>query len=143
MHGAARPSAGGSVVIDASASSQFVSGLLLAGARFDDGVTVVHEGNPVPSEPHLQMTVETLRDCGVVVDDDSPTPGAWSPARSARSTSRSSPTCRTPDRSWLPRWCAGGRVTVADWPQCTTQAGDGLRDLLDQMGAEVAWTRRA
>src|SRR5699024_1920545 len=48
---------GGAVTIDASASSQFVSGLLLSGARFDAGVHVVHEGDPVPSLPHIDMTV--------------------------------------------------------------------------------------
>ena len=60
---------GGTVTIDASASSQFVSGLLLSAARFDEGVTVRHVGTAVPSLPHIEMTVETLRDAGVVVDD--------------------------------------------------------------------------
>ena len=64
-----RPVRGGSVTLDASASSQFVSALLLSGARFDEGVTVHHDGKPVPSLPHIEMTVETLRDAGVVVDD--------------------------------------------------------------------------
>jgi 3-phosphoshikimate 1-carboxyvinyltransferase len=30
-----------------------------------------------------------------------------------------------------------GEVTVPDWPRATTQAGDALRDILAQMGAEV------
>ena len=60
---------GGEVVIDASASSQFVSGLLLSGARYDKGVTVVHDGKPVPSLPHIDMTVDMLRTAGVDVDD--------------------------------------------------------------------------
>src|SRR3954453_5303547 len=63
---------GGVVTMDASASSQFISALLLAGARYDDGVTVHHDGKPVPSEPHILMTVETLRDAGAVVDDSEP-----------------------------------------------------------------------
>ena len=62
-------SLGGSVTIDASGSSQFISALLLAGPRFEAGVTVHHVGAPVPSGPHIAMTVEVLRDCGVVVDD--------------------------------------------------------------------------
>ena len=60
---------GGTVVIDASASSQFVSALLLAGARYDDGVDVRHVGKPVPSLPHIEMTVAMLRRHGVAVDD--------------------------------------------------------------------------
>src|ERR1700754_4704432 len=58
---------GGDVVIDASASSQFVSGLLLSGARYDKGVTVHHDGKPVPSLPHIDMTVGLLRSVGVDV----------------------------------------------------------------------------
>src|SRR3712207_3022529 len=60
---------GGEVVIDASASSQFVSGLLLSAARYDKGVTVVHDGAPVPSLPHIAMSVAMLREAGVDVDD--------------------------------------------------------------------------
>ena len=60
---------GGTVVIDASASSQFVSALLLAGARYEQGVDVRHDGKPVPSLPHIDMTVAMLREHGVEVDD--------------------------------------------------------------------------
>ena len=52
---------GGTVVIDASASSQFISALLLAGARYEHGVDVRHDGKPVPSLPHIEMTVAMLR----------------------------------------------------------------------------------
>ena len=55
--------------IDASASSQFVSGLLLSGAAFTDGLTIVHTGESVPSAPHIAMTVSMMRDAGVDVDD--------------------------------------------------------------------------
>ena len=61
--------AGGTVEIDASASSQFVSGLMLSGAAFTDGLTIVHTGESVPSAPHVAMTVSMLRDAGVDVDD--------------------------------------------------------------------------
>src|SRR6266702_3434339 len=59
--------AGGSVTLDASASSQFVSGLLLAAARFDSGAEIRHCGPPVPSAPHIEMTVRMLRAAGVPV----------------------------------------------------------------------------
>src|SRR6202020_151629 len=61
--------AGGAVDIDASASSQFVSGLLLAGPSFIDGLTVQHVGEALPSAPHIAMTVAMLRQAGVEVDD--------------------------------------------------------------------------
>ena len=68
---------GGPVEIDSSSSSQFVSALLLAGARFDKGLELRHTGpSAVPSLPHIAMTVATLRDRGVEVDDSAP--GQWS-----------------------------------------------------------------
>ena len=55
---------GGAVTVDASGSSQFVSGLLLSGARFEKGITVKHEGGPLPSLPHIEMTCAMLREAG-------------------------------------------------------------------------------
>ena len=62
--------AGGSVTIDASESSQFVSALLLAGCRYDAGVSVIHSGSALPSMPHIDMSVEVLRELGIRVDVD-------------------------------------------------------------------------
>ena len=85
------------MTIDASASSQFVSALLLAGARYDVGVDVRHVGKPVPSLPHIEMTVQMLRQHGVEVDDADANRWAVAPGpRRARWTTPSSPTCPTP-----------------------------------------------
>jgi 3-phosphoshikimate 1-carboxyvinyltransferase len=129
---------GGTVRIDASASSQFVSGLLLAGARYDKGVEVIHTGGGgVPSLPHIAMTVEVLRAAGVEVDDTAA--GAWrvepGPVRARNMTVE-------PDLSNAAPFLAaaaltGGRVRVPGWPSRTTQAGDALRGLLAAMGADV------
>lgn len=132
---------GGTVTLDASASSQFVSGLLLAGARYADGVTVLHHGKPVPSEPHIAMTVEVLRDCGVLVDDT--TRDVW---RVAPGPIAGLDVDVEPDLSNAAPFLAaalvtGGRVTVPGWPSRTTQAGDGVRDILDAMGADVTLDR--
>lgn len=127
---------GGEVHIDASASSQFVSGLLLAGARFDEGVTVVHVGGAVPSQPHIEMTVEMLRAAGVTVDVSF---NRWTvhpgPVR-ARDWSVE------PDLSNATPFLAaaavtGGEVRVRDWPVTTTQPGDQFRAVLSDMGATV------
>ena len=125
---------GGSVTIDASASSQFVSGLLLAGARYDKGVTVRHEGKPVPSLPHIEMTVAMLRERGVEVDDfDVDT---W---RVEAGPVRALDARIEPDLSNAAPFLAaalvvGGTVRVPGWPRSTTQAGDALRELLVSMG---------
>ncbi len=129
---------GGTAVLDASASSQFVSGLLLSGARYDRGVTVVNDGKPVPSEPHLAMTVETLRDCGVVVDDSTPSTWRVEPGPIGALDVQVEPDLSNAAPFLAAALVTGGRVRIPDWPERTTQAGDHMRDLLDQMGAEVS-----
>jgi 3-phosphoshikimate 1-carboxyvinyltransferase len=129
---------GGTVTIDASASSQFVSALLLAGARYEHGVDVRHVGKPVPSLPHIEMTVQMLRQHGVEVDDSDA--NRWAVA--------SGPVKAVdhdiePDLSNAAPFLAlgaatGGTVTVRDWPGSTTQPGDQLRDILALMGCEVS-----
>ncbi|MBW8173794.1 3-phosphoshikimate 1-carboxyvinyltransferase [Ornithinimicrobium sp. Arc0846-15] len=131
---------GGRVAIDASASSQFISALLLAGARFEDGLTVRHTGDSVPSSAHIQMTLETLRNAGVQVsrpDDHSwrVWPGAVLPFDVEVE----------PDLSSAAPFVAlaavtGGTVTVEGWPQSTTQAGAEIAAIAREMGAEVSLT---
>lgn len=132
---------GGSVHIDASASSQFVSGLLLAGARYDKGIEVLHTGEGgVPSLPHIEMTVDVLRAAGV--DAKAVSPGVW---RVAPGPIAGREWVVEPDLSNAAPFLAaavvtGGTVTVPGWPAHTTQAGDALRELFAAMGATVELT---
>ncbi|WP_435824367.1 3-phosphoshikimate 1-carboxyvinyltransferase [Microbispora amethystogenes] len=131
------PITGGEVVLDASVSSQMVSGLLLAGARFEKGVTVRHDGPPVPSMPHIEMTVQMLRRAGVEVDDTET--DVW---RVQAGPVRAQDVTVEPDLSNAAPFLAaalvtGGSVVVPDWPEETTQGGDALRGLLAEMGARV------
>jgi 3-phosphoshikimate 1-carboxyvinyltransferase len=128
---------GGTVEIDASASSQFVSALLLAGARFRGGLTVRHVGPPVPSLPHIEMTVACLREHGVEVDDSRADTWIVAPG-----PVRAIDTVIEPDLSnaapfLMLAMTSSGTVRVPGWPQRTTQAGDALRGILTQMGADV------
>ena len=132
---------GGSVTMDASSSSQFISALLLAGARYDEGVTVHHDGKPVPSEPHIAMTVETLRDAGVDVDDSEPNTWRVEPSEISPVDVLIEPDLSNAGPFLAAALVTGGRVRVPDWPQHTTQAGDALRDILDAMGADVSLDR--
>lgn len=129
---------GGTVVIDASASSQFVSALLLAGARFERGVDVRHDGKPIPSLPHVEMTVAMLRDRGVVVDDSDANRWAVAPGPVAARDEVVEPDLSNAAPFLALAAVSGGAVTVRDWPASTTQAGDALRDLLAQMGCRVS-----
>lgn len=128
---------GGSVTIDASASSQFVSALLLSGARYDEGVTIHHEGDPVPSEPHILMTVETLRDAGAIVDDSEADIWRVEPSEINALDVSVEPDLSNAGPFLAAALVAGGRVHVPGWPQYTTQAGDLMREVLDTMGADV------
>jgi len=132
---------GGRLRIDASASSQFVSGLLLVGARFDEGLVVEHVGPPIPSTPHVVMTVEAMRDVGVVVDDADPSVWRVDPGPVGALDVQVEPDLSNAAPFVAAAAVTGGRVRVPGWPQYTTQAGDLLRDLLDQMGADVTLDR--
>ena len=132
---------GGSVTIDASESSQFVSALLLAGCRYDAGVTVVHSGATLPSMPHIDMSVEVLRELGIRVDVDvvDSTNASW---KVHPGIPRSFNVTVEPDLSNAAPFLAaalvcGGSVTIPDWPIQTTQAGDALVALLPKLGATV------
>src|SRR4029079_883644 len=104
-----------------SAASQFGSALLLAGARYDRGVDVRHDGKPVPSLPHIEMTVAMLREHGVDVDDADA--NRW---RVAQGPIHAVDHLIEPDLSNAAPFLAlaavsGGAVTVRDWPRSTTQ----------------------
>ncbi|WP_157556853.1 3-phosphoshikimate 1-carboxyvinyltransferase [Nocardia acidivorans] len=131
---------GGPVTIDASGSSQFVSGLLLSAARFEQGITVNHDGAPLPSMPHIEMTVQMLREADVRVD-------APADPRKAQTWTVSPGPIRAvdweiePDLSNATPFLAaaaitGGEVSIPHWPRYTTQPGDVIREILVRMGAE-------
>ncbi|RBY77332.1 3-phosphoshikimate 1-carboxyvinyltransferase [Blastococcus sp. TF02-09] len=131
-HGRVR---GGSVEVDASASSQIVSGLLLAAARFDEGIELSLIGG-VPSMPHVDMTVTALREHGVQV---TATDRGWqvSPGAIAARDVVVEPDLSNAAPFLASALVTAGRVTVPDWPETTTQAGAQLVELLTAMGGEV------
>ncbi|NMH97246.1 3-phosphoshikimate 1-carboxyvinyltransferase [Pseudonocardia acidicola] len=128
---------GGDVVIDASASSQFVSGLLLSGAHYDKGVTVHHDGEPVPSLPHIAMTVDMLRAAGVEIDDAEPNTWRVLPGPIAARDWVVEPDLSNASVFLAAAAVTGGRVTVAGWPEHSTQPGVAILSVLDQFGCSV------
>ncbi len=131
---------GGEVTIDASASSQFVSGLLLSGARYESGVTIRHDGKPVPSLPHIEMTVAMLRGSGVVVDDAPPNEWRVEPGVVEGRDWHVEPDLSNATPFLAAAAVTGGRVTIPGWPAETTQPGGAARELFERMGCEVALT---
>lgn len=132
---------GGAVTIDSSASSQLVSGLVLIGARCEQGLTVHHRGAPLPSLPHVEMTVAMMRQRGVpvIADTSDPTACTW---QVEPSPLRGGSYAIEPDLSNAGPFLAaamltGGEVHIPGWPQATDQAGDAYRDLFTRMGGQV------
>jgi 3-phosphoshikimate 1-carboxyvinyltransferase len=134
------PIQGGEVTIDASASSQLVSGLMLTGARFAKGVTIRHDGAPVPSMPHIAMTVQMLRAAGVTVDDSVKNVWHVEPGPVAARDLVVEPDLSNAAPFLAAAMVSGGTVTIPAWPYETTQPGDALRGLLAEMGATVELT---
>jgi 3-phosphoshikimate 1-carboxyvinyltransferase len=130
---------GGQVDVDASASSQFVSGLLLSAARYRDGLTVRHIGPTLPSLPHIQMTVTTLRAAGVEIDDTRP--GIWQvhPGPIAGRDVHVEPDLSNAAPFLAAAMVAGGQVSVPGWPEQTTQPGSMLPEILTAMGGTAHW----
>ncbi|MFC4012346.1 3-phosphoshikimate 1-carboxyvinyltransferase [Nonomuraea purpurea] len=134
------PPAGGEVTLNASGSSQFVSGLLLTAARFEKGITIRHVGPPVPSQPHIEMTVQMLRTAGVTVDDREPDVWRVEPGPIAARDMTVEPDLSNAAPFLAAALVTGGTITIPSWPLETTQAGDALRDLLTSMGATITRT---
>ena len=131
---------GGEIAIDASESSQFLSALLLVAPSFTNGITVKHKGGSLPSMPHIEMTVDMLRQFGAVVEVDS-VAQTWSVQSGAL---HGLDLVIEPDLSNASPFLSiamvcGGRVAIADWPMKTTQPGDQLRTILSDMGAEFSF----
>jgi 3-phosphoshikimate 1-carboxyvinyltransferase len=130
---------GGDVSIDASASSQFVSALLLVGPATRNGVTVHHIGSSLPSMPHIEMSVQMLRAFGASVDDSQP--NKWrvesGPLTAQQLVIESDLSNAAPFLAAA--IITSGSVTIKDWPSSTTQPGDQLRNILSMMGAKVAF----
>jgi 3-phosphoshikimate 1-carboxyvinyltransferase len=130
--------AGGTVAIDASASSQFVSGLLLCAASFGEGLTVRHTGSTLPSAPHIAMTVAMLRQAGVDVDDSAP--NRWQVHRGAVAARQWD---IEPDLSNAVPFLAaavvtGGAVRITGWPAASIQPADIILGILRELKCVVA-----
>jgi 3-phosphoshikimate 1-carboxyvinyltransferase len=132
--------AGGTVAIDASASSQFVSGLLLCGASFTEGLTVQHTGSTLPSAPHIAMTVAMLQRAGVDVDDSAP--NRWQ-VRSGRVAARHwdvEPDLTNAVAFLAAAVVSGGTVRITGWPAASVQPADHILDVLRRLNAVVTQT---
>ena len=129
---------GGKLEIDASKSSQFVSGLLLAAPRFEQGLTLSHVGEHVPSLPHIDMTLKCLQERNISAHATSETSWEVMPGEIAGAEVEIEPDLSNAGPFLAAALVTGSEVRVDGWPTSTTQVGDEFRNLLSQMGAEVS-----
>jgi len=130
------PVRGREAAIDSSGSSQFISALLLAGPRFPHGVRITHRGGPLPSLPHIEMTIAALGARGVEVGQDGST---WevAPHRIDPLDEVIEPDLTTAAVFLASALVTGGRVTIPGWPPTTTQPGVRILEILAEMGGRV------
>ncbi len=131
---------GGVIEIDASASSQFVSALLLLGPATENGITVKHVGKSLPSQPHIDMTIQMLRQFGGEVEVIANTTWIVKPAKLTGQDLIIEPDLSNAAPFMAGAMICGGSVTIKDWPKQTTQPGDQLRDIFTKMGAQISLT---
>lgn len=131
---------GGVIEIDASASSQFVSALLLVGPAMREGITVKHVGATLPSQPHIEMTVAMLRQFGAIVDDSVPAQWRVEPGKLNGQEMIIEPDLSNAAPFMSIALVCGGSVTIRDWPRNTTQPGDALREIFTTMGGRTEFT---
>ena len=128
---------GGEVEIDASASSQFLSSLLLVAPLMKQGLRIKNIGKSLPSKPHIEMTIAMLAQYGAFVDTSIDNQWSVEPT-----TLSGVDLVIEPDLSNAAVFMAapilcGGEVIIKDWPRKTTQPGDQLRQIFSEMGGEI------
>ena len=128
---------GGRVEIDASSSSQFVSGLMLCAPAFDDGLTIVHTGATVPSAPHIAMTVAMLRQAGAEVDDDTANVWRVAPGRVGARHWEVEPDLSNSVPFLAAAVVTGGRIRITGWPTPSLQPAGTILDILRLTNAAV------
>ena len=136
---------GGAVTLDASGSSQLISGLLLAAPRFDQGIEIRHEGPPIPSAPHIAMTVRMLRAAGADVtgtrSGNAERPDGWRvrPGRLDLGSVIVEPDLSNAGPFLAAALVTGGTLSLPGWPRAghgqSLQAAGPILDVLTRMGA--------
>ncbi|HXY63866.1 MAG TPA: 3-phosphoshikimate 1-carboxyvinyltransferase [Mycobacterium sp.] len=129
--------AGGAVDIDASASSQFVSGLLLSGASFTKGLIVQHTGPALPSAPHIAMTVAMLRQAGALVEDATPNRWQVRPGPMAARHWHIEPDLSNAVPFIAAAVVSAGTVRITGWPADSIQPADAILSILGQLNSVV------
>ena len=128
---------GGEAEIDASASSQFLSSLLLVAPLMKQGLRIKNVGKSLPSKPHIEMTIAMLAQYGAVVDTSIANQWSIKPTKLFGVDLVIEPDLSNAAVFMAAPILCGGEVIIKDWPRKTTQPGDQLRQIFSDMGGEI------
>ncbi|WP_432829689.1 3-phosphoshikimate 1-carboxyvinyltransferase [Dactylosporangium sp. CA-092794] len=125
------PVAGGKVALPGHISSQYLSGLLMAGPLMAEGLTV-ELTSPLVSVPYVEATAAVMAAFGVPVEGLTVQPGAYRPT-----DFDIEPDASAASYLLAAAAVAGGRVTVEGLGTRSLQGDVRFADLLERMGARV------
>lgn len=130
------PAAGGPLEVPGSASSQFLSGLLLAGPAMRRGLVVRVTGGLV-SRPYVDLTVAVMAAFGVGVERPDERTWAVEPQAYRAAQHRIEPDASAASYAFAAAALVGGSVTVEGLGSGARQGDVRFVDVLEAMGATV------
>ncbi|MGQ0745039.1 MAG: 3-phosphoshikimate 1-carboxyvinyltransferase [Acidimicrobiales bacterium] len=131
---------GGQVTVGGSATSQFLSGLLLSGPYFSEGLDLIAAGHTV-SRPYLALTVATMASFGVNVEVQDGRRFRVRPGQRYSGTRFAiEPDASAACNFFAAAAITGGRVRVNGLGRNSVQGDLRFVDVLERMGAEVRRT---
>ncbi len=131
------PEPGRVVRVDSSATSQFISGLLLVAARLPHGLRIEQVSASVPSRPHIGMTVHMLRSSGVHIQEIDENTWEVSPGPLSARDMTVEPDLTNASVFLAAAAITRGSVTVPGWPAENQQAGGLFLGIAERFGATV------
>ena len=128
----------GEVEIAAATSSQFVSGLLLAAPLYSNGLKI-NLTSPAISRPYIELTVEVMRDFGVLVEQPDDSTYVVNPGHYRAAEVHIEPDASAASYFFAAAAITHGRVRITGLHSESRQGDIRFVDVLEQLGAKVVW----
>ena len=129
---------GGKVEISGAASSQFISGLLLAAPLYAEGLTIELTDTPV-SRPYLDLTVKVMNDFGIAVEQPNESTYVVKQGQYSPSDTEIEPDASAASYFFAAAAITQGKVKVDGLHRESCQGDTQFVDVLEKLGAKVTW----